>query len=361
MEKDSAENQAQETDRRVGVVEYGYDGAPVPYPGACAARVLGTWGDYYRIVCDAGEGTARKKASAFHGRPDAVVPTTGDFVALKWNPSGESRILATLPRRSKFERAAAGSEGRRSQTIAVNFDVLFFLTSANQNFNVRRIERFLSLGRSSGAPVAVLITKCDLVDAQTRDRLVSEATAHSGGAPVHAISVRTGFGLDNLSQYVQPRRTLAFIGSSGVGKSSLVNALAGDDLMPTLEVREWDSKGRHTTTERELVRLPCGALVIECARLECGRRRMEYRTPLPTSRRYSQDAGSPTAATTPNRAAPSRRPLPTAHSRPNAGRRTAASRPKARARKCAAPSRPTATASRHSPSNARRANARSRG
>ena len=263
MEKDSAENQAQETDGRVGVVEYGYDGAPVPYPGACAARVLGTWGDYYRVVCDAGEGTARKKASAFHGRPDAVVPTTGDFVALKWNPSGESRILATLPRRSKFERAAAGSEGRRSQTIAVNFDVLFFLTSANQNFNVRRIERFLSLGRSSGAPVAVLITKCDLVDAQTRERLVSEATAHSGGAPVHAISVRTGFGLENLSQYVQPRRTLAFIGSSGVGKSSLVNALAGDDLMPTLEVREWDSKGRHTTTERELVRLPCGALVID--------------------------------------------------------------------------------------------------
>ena len=80
---------------------------------------------------------------------------------------------------------------------------------------------------------------------------------------MHAISVRTGFGLENLSQHVQPRRTLAFIGSSGVGKSSLVNALAGDDLMPTLEVREWDSKGRHTTTERELVRLPCGALVID--------------------------------------------------------------------------------------------------
>ena len=263
MGKDSAENQAKDATGRATVADYGYDGAEVPFPGACAARVLGTWGDYYRVVCDAGEGTARKKASAFHGRPDAVVPTTGDFVALKWNPSGESRILATLPRHSKFERAAAGSEGRRSQTIAVNFDVLFFLTSANQNFSVRRIERFLSLGRSSGASVAVLITKCDLVDDATRERLVSEAAAHSGGAPVHAISVRTGFGLDALSQYVQPRRTLAFIGSSGVGKSSLVNALAGDELMPTLEVREWDSKGRHTTTERELVRLPCGALVID--------------------------------------------------------------------------------------------------
>lgn len=262
METDSEDTRAQKAGAST-VADYGWDGAPVPFPGACAARVLGTWGDYYRVVCDAGEGTARKKASAFHGRPDAVVPTTGDFVALKWNPSGESRILATLPRRSKFERAAAGSEGRRPQTIAVNFDVLFFLTSANQNFSVRRMERFLSLGRSSGAPVAVLITKCDLVDAPTRERLVAEAAAHSGGAPVHAISVRTGLGLDDLSRYVRPRRTLAFIGSSGVGKSSLVNALAGDDIMPTLEVREWDAKGRHTTTERELVRLPCGALVID--------------------------------------------------------------------------------------------------
>jgi ribosome biogenesis GTPase len=263
MKIDSADNPARETAALASIVDYGYDGAPPPFPGACAARVLGTWGDYYRIVCDAGEGVARKKASAFYRRPDAVVPTTGDFVALKWNPNGESRILATLPRRSKFERAAAGSEGRRAQTVAVNFDTLFFLTSANQNFNVRRIERFLSLGRASGAPVVVLLTKCDLVDAEERERLAAEAASHSGGATVHAISVRTGLGLDELSQYVRPRRTLAFIGSSGVGKSSLVNALAGEELMPTLEVREWDSKGRHTTTERELVRLPCGALVID--------------------------------------------------------------------------------------------------
>ncbi|MCQ2393166.1 MAG: ribosome small subunit-dependent GTPase A [Kiritimatiellae bacterium] len=245
------------------VADYGYDGTPVPGAGTCPARVLGTWGDYYRILCDAGEGIARKKASAFHGKPDAVIPTTGDFVVLKWNPHGESRILATLPRHSKFERAAAGSEGRRAQTIAVNFDTLFFLTSANQNFNVRRLERFLSLGRASGAPVVVLLTKCDLVDAAERDRLLAEARAHAGDVEVLPISSLTGDGLDALAPYVQPRRTLAFIGSSGVGKSSLINALAGDELMPTLEIREWDAKGRHTTTERELVRLPCGALVID--------------------------------------------------------------------------------------------------
>lgn len=225
------------------------------------ARVLGTWGDYYRVVCDAGEGVARKKASAFHGKPDAVVPTTGDFVALKWNPQGESRILSTLPRTSKFERAAAGTQGRKSQIVAVNFDTLFFLMSANQNFNVRRLERFLSLGRASGASVVVLVTKCDLPDFSAE--LLAEARAHAGGAPVFALSAMTGEGLDQLAPYVLPGRTLAFVGSSGVGKSSLVNALAGEELMPTLEIREWDAKGRHTTTERELVKLPCGTMVID--------------------------------------------------------------------------------------------------
>lgn len=245
------------------IEEYGYEGGPVPGKDAVPARVLGTWGDYYRVVCDAGEGVARKKASAFHGRKDAVIPTTGDFVALRWNPDGESRILATLPRHSQFDRSAVGSSGRRAQTIAVNFDTLFFLTSVNQNFNVRRMERFLSLGRASGAPVVVLLTKRDLVGAEELARYLDEARAHAGGVEVLAISAQTGEGLDALAPYVRPRRTLAFIGSSGVGKSSLVNALAGDELMPTLEIRDWDAKGRHTTTERELVMLPCGAMVID--------------------------------------------------------------------------------------------------
>ena len=135
----------------MSIRDWGYDGPAVLDKGALPARVLGTWGDYYRIVCDEGEGIARKKASAYFARDGAApaqeIPTTGDFVALRWNPHGESRILATLPRTSKFERAAAGSSGRRAQTIAVNFDTLFFLMSLNQNFSVRRLERFLALGR----------------------------------------------------------------------------------------------------------------------------------------------------------------------------------------------------------------------
>ena len=253
----------------MNIRDWGYDGPAVLDKGALPARVLGTWGDYYRVVCDKGEGIARKKASAYFKRrvednaPSQEIPTTGDFVALHWNPHGESRILATLPRSSKFERAAAGTSGRRAQTIAVNFDTLFFLMSLNQNFSVRRLERFLSLGRATGADVVVLLTKSDLLDSGDAAPFLADATTCAGDVPVFAISSKTGNGLDQLAPYVLPHRTLAFIGSSGVGKSSLVNALAGEELMPTLEVRDWDSKGRHTTTERELIRLPSGTLVID--------------------------------------------------------------------------------------------------
>lgn len=245
------------------IEDYGYRGGPVEGKDAIPARVLGTWGDYYRVVCDEGEGVARKKASAFHDNPDAVVPTTGDFVSLQWNPNGESRILATLPRFSKFERTDPSSSGRKAQVIAVNFDTLFFLTSMNQNFNVRRMERFLSLGRASGAPVVVLLTKADLVYKRIQKQFLKEALKHAGDAEVHVISSLSGDGLELLKPYVQPRKTLAFIGSSGVGKSTLVNALAGDELMPTLEIRDWDDKGRHTTTERELVLLKNGTMIID--------------------------------------------------------------------------------------------------
>lgn len=248
------------------IADWGYvPGAETLPKGTVPARVIVTHGDYYRVICDEGECLARKKASAYLGCDATARPTTGDFVALKWNPQGEGRILATLPRRTRLERADPTSEGRRAQLIAVNFDVLFFLTSANQNFNVRRLERFLSLGRASGAPVVVLVTKTDLVTPAEAERLVAEAAAHAPGvAAVRGISALRGTGLGELAaDFVKPCRTVALVGSSGVGKSSLVNALAGEELMPTLEIRDWDAKGRHTTTERELVRLPSGALVLD--------------------------------------------------------------------------------------------------
>ncbi len=246
------------------IEDWGYRGERTTLPPASVpARIIATHGDYYRVICDQGECLVRTKSSAFRAELGAVLPTTGDFVVLKWNPSDEGRILSLLPRSSSFERPAPASNGRRMQTVAVNFDSLFFLMSANLDFSVRRMERFLSLVRSSGAETAVLVTKCDLVDESEERRLVAEASAAAPGVPVLAVSSRTGRGMGALARYVQPRRTLAFTGSSGVGKSSLVNALAGDDVMPTFDIRECDSRGRHTTTERELVMLPCGAMVID--------------------------------------------------------------------------------------------------
>ena len=182
------------------IADYGYDGGPVAQPGAIPARVVAAYGDYYRVVCDEGECIARKKAGAYHNRPDAIPPTTGDFVALKWNPHGEGRILATLPRKSRFDRLDPSSKRRQAQTIAVNFDTLFFLMSLNQNFSVRRLERFLAAGRTSSAPVVVLLTKRDLVDDDSLADYLAQARAHAGGAEVLAISSLTGAGLDQLAR-----------------------------------------------------------------------------------------------------------------------------------------------------------------
>jgi len=230
------------------------------------ARVLTAHGDYYRVACAEGEGIARKKASAYHDNPDAVPPVTGDFVRLDWNPHGESRILETLPRFSALERLDPSSRGYKAQTVAVNFDTLFFLMSVNENFSLARLERFLALAEDSGcrARAVLLLTKSDLLATpEEAAALLAQVREAAPDLVAHAISVQADRGLEAVRAYAEPGRTLAFVGSSGVGKSSLVNALAGEFLMDTCEIQEWSGKGRHTTTVRELVRLPCGAYVID--------------------------------------------------------------------------------------------------
>ena len=244
------------------------------------ARIVTAYSGYYKFECEAGTGTARLKKTAyrkFRRSMDALergsggnvalppqmdrreeVPTTGDWVELEWNPSGESRIISTYPRRTKFERVDPTSSGRKAQILAANFDTLFILMSMNLNFNPRRLERFVAIALKSGAQVVVLLSKCDLAgDAEL------ELPELPPQVPVYRISSITGEGLMHVRQYATPGQTLVFLGSSGVGKSSLVNALAGEELMPTLETREWDDKGRHATTERELVTLPNGCSIID--------------------------------------------------------------------------------------------------
>ena len=255
------------------IEQFGWRGAVEPGIG----RVVSAHGDYYHLVCNeqpTGEILARKKKSAFM-RMKTVAPVnmkgkkiseeraelppqplTGDFVKFRYNAQGESMITEVLPRFSHFERKDPTAK-RTSQTLAVNFDTLFIMMSLNENFSIPRLERYLTLAEDMGEAKAVIVlTKKDLKQDVNFDgnRLLSTAIE---------ISSVTGDGLDQLAPYLAPGQTVAFIGSSGVGKSTLLNTLMGEEWQATQEIQEWSGKGRHTTTSRELVMLPSGAMVID--------------------------------------------------------------------------------------------------
>jgi ribosome biogenesis GTPase len=261
------------------IERFGWRGAVEPGIG----RVVSAHGDYYHLVCNEAEGEilARKKKSAF-GRMKTVAPDdmkgakkselqaseplkpiTGDFVRFRHNAQGDSMILEVLPRFSHFERRDPAAR-RTSQTLAVNFDTLFIMMSLNENFSTARIDRYLALAEDIGGGEAVVaLTKMDRRedgDEKVIDELVETI---AGRAPLLMISALTGEGMDVVREYAKPGATLAFVGSSGVGKSTLLNALAGEEWAATQEIQEWSGKGRHTTTSRELVMLPSGAMVID--------------------------------------------------------------------------------------------------
>jgi ribosome biogenesis GTPase len=182
---------------------------------------------------------------------------TGDFVRFRYNPDGESMITETLERFSRFERKDPAAR-RKAQTLAVNFDTLFIMMGLDGNFSLPRLERYLALAEDVGtAQTVVVLTKKDIATAQC------EIGDEFGGRKVLRISSRTGEGIDRVREYAGARSTVAFIGSSGVGKSTLLNTLAGEEWQATQEVQAWSGKGRHTTTSRELIMLPDGAMVID--------------------------------------------------------------------------------------------------
>ncbi|HVE64248.1 MAG TPA: ribosome small subunit-dependent GTPase A [Mycobacteriales bacterium] len=190
---------------------------------------------------------------------DTALPTVGDWVLWHGGGDGPALIDVVLPRTSAFLRHA-GATATRAQVLAANIDVLLVVVSLAVAPNLRRIERFLTLGWESGAQPVVLLTKADLchdVDVDTRD-----VEGAAPGVPVHAMSAVTGEGLAALEAYLDGRSTLALIGASGVGKSTLVNRLTGAATMETSDVRS-DGKGRHTTTHRELIELPQGGVLID--------------------------------------------------------------------------------------------------
>jgi ribosome biogenesis GTPase len=195
------------------------------------------------------------------GAVRADLPAVGVGVAVKKREdSDDGSIQEVLPRRTKFSRRAAG-ERAEEQVIAANIDVLFLVSGLDVDFNPRRIERYLALARGGGAEAVVLLNKLDVCEQTGKClELVREI---SGGAPVFAISAETGAGLDQLSPFIGARKTVALLGSSGVGKSTLVNRLIGEERQSVGEVKEDDGRGRHTTTRRELLKLPGGGLLID--------------------------------------------------------------------------------------------------
>ena len=262
------------------IEQFGWRGVVEPGIG----RVVSAHGDYYHLVCNeqpTGEILARKKKSAFM-RMKTVAPVnmkgkkiseeraelppqplTGDFVKFRYNAQGESMITEVLPRFSHFERKDPTAK-RTSQTLAVNFDTLFIMMSLNENFSTARIRRYLDLAKDmGGAEAVVVVTKVDLRQDGDEDFFDELCEEVGEDARILQISSLTGEGMELVNEYVKPGKTLAFIGSSGVGKSTLLNTLMGEEWQATQEIQEWSGKGRHTTTSRELVMLPSGAMVID--------------------------------------------------------------------------------------------------
>lgn len=239
----------------------GWAGAFGSEPGRLPGRVVEEQRGAYRVVTAEGERPARILGAMRHRSGKAELPGVGDWVSCEPLPAEKTVVIRrVLPRRSKLSRKAAG-EATEEQLIAANLDAVLVVTALDADFNPRRLERFLAVCRESGAEPVVLLNKLDACS----DPLpyLGEARLVALDAPVVAVSAKTGQGLESLSAWIRPGRTVGFIGTSGVGKSTLINRLLGDERFKTRETRASDARGRHTTTHRQLVLLPGGGVLLD--------------------------------------------------------------------------------------------------
>ena len=235
---------------------------PYAAKGYACGRVALEHKHFYRVYSECGEVRGEIAGRLRHeALEQGDLPVVGDWVVIRPCPERDKvTIRAVLPRKSKFSRKVAGSRTEK-QIVASNIDIVFLVTSLNQDFNPRRIERYLIVAWESGARPIIILSKSDLSD-EIEER-TREIKAAVGEVPILAISILTREGLNELSQYLKHGQTVALLGSSGVGKSTLINHLLGHEYLKVQETREHDGRGRHTTTHRELIVLPQGGLVID--------------------------------------------------------------------------------------------------
>jgi ribosome biogenesis GTPase len=229
--------------------------------GLTLGRVSTVYRDQYRLYTERGEKTAEAIGALLYRAGDAAaLPAVGDWAALQLIDNDTAMIHDILPRRTKFSRRAAGNR-EVEQVVASNIDVVLVVCGLDLDFNLRRIERYLTLALESGAEATVVLNKSDLaVDVDSR---LEETRRICRGAGVVAISALKAEGIAGIASFLGGNRTIALLGSSGAGKSTLVNRLLGEQRQQVQDVRESDNRGRHTTTRRELIPLPGGGALID--------------------------------------------------------------------------------------------------
>ena len=245
----------------VDLTEWGWrrEDGPVPED---AARVIAQHRDGWRLMTVLGERPGRLSGRLRHAAigPESL-PAVGDWVLADGRDDADAALIReVLPRRSRFVRKAAGQQ-TVAQVIVANVERIWLTIAADQPLSPPRIERYLAMAWESGATPELVLTKSDLADDPQRWR--DALSAIGIGVDVHLTSALTGAGVDELLAGTRPGTTLALLGVSGAGKSSLINYLSGSQLLAVGEVRTGDSRGRHTTTHRQLVRLPSGVLIVD--------------------------------------------------------------------------------------------------
>ena len=239
-----------------------FDAAKGDKPDLYPGRVGVAFNHMYRCYVEGAEWDAVVAGRLKHrASRQSELPVVGDWVVMRRRgEEAQAAITEVLPRAGSFSRKEAG-ETTDEQVVAANIDVVFVVTALDADFSPRRIERYLLLTREGGARPVVLLTKPDLC--ADLPQAVAAVAVVTGTTPVHVVGPRTGAGMAQLAEYLAAGTTCALLGSSGVGKSTIVNWLVGRDVQRTQEVRESDAKGRHTTTHRELVPIPGGGVLVD--------------------------------------------------------------------------------------------------